>query len=79
MRVITFQEAADRASITLRTLQREFALGRGPTTIALSTRRRGVLETDFEAWLLARRRPAPGDLAEANRGPTYHNFGTKPL
>jgi len=65
MRVITFQEAADRASITLRTLQREFALGRGPATIVLSTRRRGVLETDFEAWLLARRRPAPGESAKA--------------
>jgi hypothetical protein len=63
MRVLTLQETADRLSITIRTLQREFALGRGPTTVELSTRRRGVLETDLEAWLLARRRPAPGAKA----------------
>jgi hypothetical protein len=65
MRVITLQEAADRASFTLRTLQREFALGRGPATIVLSTRRRGILESDFEAWLLSRRRAAPGESAAA--------------
>ena len=62
MRVLTYQESADRASITIRTFQRECSLGRGPTTVALSARRRGVLESDFESWLMARRCPAPGTV-----------------
>jgi hypothetical protein len=60
MKVLTYQEAANRASINLRTLQREFALGRGPATVALSARRRGVLEADLDTWLISRRRPSPG-------------------
>jgi hypothetical protein len=63
MKVLTYQEAANQASINLRTLQREFSLGRGPATVALSARRRGVLEVDLDAWLISRRRAAPGEKA----------------
>ena len=65
MQVLSFNIAAARAGISLRTFQRLAALGEGPTTVMLSERRRGVLEPDFERWLLSRRRPAPGERKEA--------------
>jgi hypothetical protein len=60
MRVLSYDECAERAGCVRRTFEREIAEGRGPAIIEISTRRRGVLEHDFESWLLARRRPAPG-------------------
>ena len=63
MKVLSYNEAAARAGIVRRTLERLISVGEGPTTVALSARRRGILERDFEAWLLKRRRPAPGEVA----------------
>jgi predicted DNA-binding transcriptional regulator AlpA len=59
-RVLSYPQAADRANLSRRQLEREISLGRGPAIINISPRRRGILESDLEAWLLSRRRPAPG-------------------
>jgi hypothetical protein len=59
MKVLNYDEAAGRAGIVRRTLERTIAEGTGPAVVHISERRRGILEADFEAWLLARRRPAP--------------------
>jgi predicted DNA-binding transcriptional regulator AlpA len=61
MRVISISEAANRAGIVRRSLERLFAKGEGPAVVHISDRRRGILESDFEQWLLSRRRPAPGE------------------
>jgi hypothetical protein len=58
--VLSYLQAADRACLSKRQLEREISLGRGPSIVDLSPRRRGILESDLEAWLLSRRRPAPG-------------------
>ena len=58
-------ECCQRAAIVRRTFERLLACGEGPTVLHLSPRRRGVLESDFEAWLRSRRRPAPGDAASS--------------
>jgi hypothetical protein len=57
MRVISFAEGAERSNQSLRTFQRQIADGKGPPVIEISERRRGILEVDFEVWLLSRRRP----------------------
>jgi predicted DNA-binding transcriptional regulator AlpA len=64
MQVLSYNEAAARAGIVRRTLERLIALGEGPATIEISARRRGILDRDLEAWLLKRRRPAPGEAVE---------------
>jgi predicted DNA-binding transcriptional regulator AlpA len=69
MKVLDYNEAAKRGKITRRTLERQIADGVGPATVQLSKRRVGIFESDFEAWLLKRRRPAPGEDAEANPTP----------
>jgi predicted DNA-binding transcriptional regulator AlpA len=53
--------AAYRAGFCRRTLERMIAEGTGPATVQMSRRRVGILESDLEAWLLKRRRPAPGE------------------
>jgi predicted DNA-binding transcriptional regulator AlpA len=63
MQVLSYNEAAAKAGIVRRTLERLISVGEGPATIELSKRRRGVLDSDLEAWLLKRRRPAPGEAA----------------
>ena len=63
MRVFVYDEAAGRANIVRRTLERLIAVGEGPSTVHVSPRRRGVLEADLEKWLLSRRRAAPGEKA----------------
>jgi predicted DNA-binding transcriptional regulator AlpA len=63
MQVLSYTEAAARAGIVRRTLERLISTGEGPATIKLSARRRGILSRDLEDWLLGRRRPAPGDAA----------------
>lgn len=63
MKVLSYNAAAERAGIVRRTLERLISTGEGPATIFLSARRRGILEADLEAWLLKRRRPAPGEVA----------------
>jgi hypothetical protein len=64
MQVLSYNEAAARAGIVRRTLERLISLGEGPATIELSARRRGILDRDLESWLLGRRRPAPGAVTE---------------
>jgi hypothetical protein len=64
MQVLSYDEAAAKAGFVRRTLERLIALGEGPAVINLSARRRGILDSDLEAWLLERRRPAPGQSAE---------------
>jgi hypothetical protein len=64
MQVLSYNEAAARAGFVRRTLERLIALGEGPAVINLSVRRRGILDTDLEAWLLKRRRPAPDMIAK---------------
>ncbi len=58
--VLSLDQVAARAGIVRRTLDRIRSVGEGPAEIRLSARRVGVLEADFETWLKARRRPAPG-------------------
>jgi hypothetical protein len=64
MQVLSYNEAAARAGIVRRTLERLISLGVGPPVIVLSARRRGILEADLETWLLQRRRAVPGEVAE---------------
>jgi len=61
MRVLSYNEAARRTGIVRRSLERLIAEGEGPAVVHISRRRRGILETDLEAWLLSRRRAAPGE------------------
>jgi predicted DNA-binding transcriptional regulator AlpA len=59
-RVLSYPQAAERSNLSKRQLEREISLGRGPAIIEISPRRRGILESDLEVWLLSRRRAAPG-------------------
>ena len=59
MQVLSYNEAAAKAGIVRRTLERLISVGEGPATVELSARRRGILETDLDDWLLKRRRPPP--------------------
>ncbi|MGE0714097.1 MAG: helix-turn-helix transcriptional regulator [Alphaproteobacteria bacterium] len=52
----------------MRTLERAIERGEGPPIVRLSERRVGILESDFAAWLLARRSPLPVPAAPAPRG-----------
>ena len=61
MKVLSYDEAATRAGIVRRSLERLIAEGEGPAVIHISQRRRGVLESDLEQWLLSRRRAAPSE------------------
>jgi predicted DNA-binding transcriptional regulator AlpA len=61
--VLSLDQAAARAGIVRRTLDRLRSVGEGPAEVQVSARRVGILETDFEAWIAARRRPAPGKAA----------------
>ena len=63
MQVLSLDQAAMRAGIVRRTLERLLSVGEGPATIQLSKRRVGIAEADLEAWLNSRRRPAPGAKA----------------
>jgi predicted DNA-binding transcriptional regulator AlpA len=65
MQVLSLDQAAFRAGIVRRTLERLLAQGTGPAKVQLSQRRVGIIEADLEAWLLKRRRPAPGEEAAA--------------
>jgi predicted DNA-binding transcriptional regulator AlpA len=67
VRVISLDEAAQRAGTTRRNLERLNASGTGPRLVQVSARRVGVLEEDLAAWLRARRRPALGQADEPAR------------
>lgn len=51
--ILTESEAARRARLSTRTLQRLAELGRGPPRIRLGLRRVGYWRTDLDAWLRA--------------------------
>lgn len=68
MRVLSLDECAERADIVRRTLDRAIARGEGPPVVDITARRRGVLEADYEAWLLGRRRPILTDQKPPKRG-----------
>jgi predicted DNA-binding transcriptional regulator AlpA len=63
MQVLSLDQAAMRAGIVRRTLERLLAVGEGPSVIQLSKRRVGIAEADLQRWLNSRRRPAPGEAA----------------
>ena len=56
-RVLSYDEAAGRAGVVRRTIERLIAIGEGPAVEKISARRRGILEDDFTAWLRSRRFP----------------------
>jgi predicted DNA-binding transcriptional regulator AlpA len=58
--ILKYEEAAKRATLTRRSLERLISKGEGPATVRISERRVGILESDLDAWMLSRRRPAPG-------------------
>ena len=64
MQVLSYDEAAKRADLVRRSLERLISRGEGPAVVHISVRRRGVLESDLNEWLLSRRRPAPSEKAE---------------
>jgi hypothetical protein len=66
LKVLSHPVCANRAGIALRTWQRVLAVGEGPAVVHLTKRRRGVLEEDFERWLLSRRKAAPGDAGSSS-------------
>ena len=57
--MLSVDQAAQRAGISRRTLDRLLSLGEGPTTYRVSIRRLGIREADLEVWLSSRRRLAP--------------------
>jgi hypothetical protein len=60
MRVLNYDECAERCDVVRRTWDRIIENAKGPPTVEISPRRRGVIDVDFEAWLLKRRRLPPG-------------------
>lgn len=58
IQILSYDECASRAGIVRRTLERLIESGQGPAVVEITSRRRGVLESDFADRLLARRRPA---------------------
>jgi predicted DNA-binding transcriptional regulator AlpA len=68
MHVLSYDEAARRAGIVRRSLERLIAEGEGPAVVHIYQRRRGILEADLEAWLLSRRRAAPGEQTRSTGG-----------
>ena len=60
MKVLNYDECAERSGIVRRTWDRIIESGEGPPIVEISPRRRGVIDVDFEAWLLNRRRLPPG-------------------
>lgn len=62
VQVLDYSEAAKRAGIVRRTLERLIKKGEGPAIIQISIRRKGVLESDLEAWLNAKRHDSTGAI-----------------
>jgi predicted DNA-binding transcriptional regulator AlpA len=52
--MLALREAAVRAGVCRRTLERLLAEGAGPARVQMSPRRVGILEADPEAWLSRR-------------------------
>jgi len=69
VQILSYDEAAKRAGIVRRTLERAISEGTGPAIVHITSRRRGVLEDDLEAWLTSRRQPQPMPSKTLNCGP----------
>src|SRR5260370_23851398 len=54
-RVLDLRECADRMLVCLRTLKRVIEAGEGPPVVMVTRWRKGVLESNFIAWLRSRR------------------------
>jgi predicted DNA-binding transcriptional regulator AlpA len=67
MQVLSLDQAAFKAGIVRRTLERLLAEGLGPAKVQVSKRRVGILECDLDDWIRSRRRPAPGEATDALR------------
>ena len=65
MQLITKQEAARRATLSLRSFERRLAEGTGPAVIKIGPRRVAISERDFDCWLARCRQPAPGESGQA--------------
>jgi len=65
LRILSLTEVAARDGCSRRTVERRINVGEGPALIQISERRVGVREDDYEAWVVRRRRPAPGETAKA--------------
>jgi predicted DNA-binding transcriptional regulator AlpA len=61
LRLITKKEAAARATLSLRSLERRLAEGTGPAVVKIGPRRVAISEHDFDNWLARCRRPAQGE------------------
>lgn len=75
MRVLNYEEAAGRMGVVRRSLERLIARGEGPSVIRLRPRRRGILESDVERWLLSRRRAVPGEASSLGSATTFPEEG----
>jgi predicted DNA-binding transcriptional regulator AlpA len=64
MQLITKQDAARRATLSLRSFERRLAEGTGPAVIRIGPRRVAIAESDFDAWLASRRCPTPGEASK---------------
>ncbi len=60
MILITRKEAAIRAAISLRHLERLIGNGEGPPIVRLGARRVAIAEADLDQWLASRRHVPPG-------------------
>jgi predicted DNA-binding transcriptional regulator AlpA len=63
MQVLSLDQAAFRAGIVRRTLERLLVEGAGPAKVQVSKRRVGILEDDLDKWIRSRRLPPPGEAA----------------
>jgi hypothetical protein len=48
MQILSYGEAAARAGVVRRTLERLISVGEGPAIVEVSTRRRGILDCDLD-------------------------------
>jgi hypothetical protein len=55
--------------VACRTLERLIAPGEGPAVIELSPSRRGIIDTDLQAWLKQRRRSPPSEARKSSMNP----------
>jgi len=63
MQILSLDQAAARAGVVRRTLERLISTGQGPATVQISPRRVGVIDDDLSRWILTPRKPAPGEAA----------------
>jgi hypothetical protein len=67
--ILDFGECSDRLNVCLRTFKRVIERGEGPPVVTITRWRRGVLQSDFTAWLKSRRvGPEIGQMGRPRRG-----------